>query len=50
MVHIHLRDLVKVSNNSILTREVLESLNKLSDKEKRDFLEWLKIVYRKNSY
>lgn len=49
MVHIHLRDLVKVSNNSIITREVHQAINKLSDKEKRDFLEWLRIVNRKNS-
>jgi hypothetical protein len=45
MTNIRLSDLAKVSNNSVVTNQVLNTLNeKLDDKEKRDFLMWLKIV------
>lgn len=48
MSNIKLADLAKVSNNSIVTNQVLNTLNeKLDDKEKRDFLAWLKIVQSK---
>ena len=49
MSNIQLHQIVKVSNNSRLTQQVLASVNeKLNDKEKRDFVEWLKIVERKS--
>ena len=42
---LRLSDLTKVSNNSHLTQDILEALNtKLSDTEKDDFLQWLKLV------
>ena len=42
---LRLSDLTKVSNNSHLTQDILEALNnKLSDIEKDDFLQWLKLV------
>lgn len=48
-MNIRLSDLVKVSNNSRLTNIVLNELNsKLDDLEKRNFLEWLKIVNEKH--
>lgn len=44
-MQIQLHELTKVSNNSIVTNCVLHALNnKLDDKEKRDFMQWLKIV------
>lgn len=45
MAQITIRDLVAVSNNSQLTNIVANTLNeKLDDKEKRDFLDWLRLV------
>ena len=42
---LRLSDLTEVSNNSHLTQDILETLNtKLSDTEKDDFLQWLKLV------
>lgn len=46
-MEIHLRELVKVSNNSIITNNVLRILNKrLTHEERREFCDWLNIVYR----
>lgn len=46
-MQLQLRDLINVSNNSQLTNIVFNHLNnKLDDREKRDFFEWLKIVSR----
>lgn len=42
---IQLRDLTEISNNSVITNYVLNAINnKFDDKEKRDFLEWIKII------
>ena len=42
--------LVEVSNNSQLTNIVLTTINeKLDDKEKRDFIQWLNIVKNKQN-
>lgn len=45
---IAIRDLVPVSNNSIITGAVAAALDRqLTDKEKYDFVAWLKIVESK---
>lgn len=44
---IPLHEIVRASNNSHLTQDVLKALNtKLSDAEKQDFRRWLMIVNR----
>lgn len=43
-----LRDLIEVSNNSMITSSVFKSLQeKLDEKELRDFKIWLNIVKQK---
>jgi hypothetical protein len=44
-MEVRLSDLVKVSNNSILTRDVHKTISeKLTPIEQRDFMRWLQLI------